>query len=181
MPRPTPEHCAAEPQPKWHGHPGRDRFTGWKPVPQSLCRHRRVSGRVVPRGRAATACVGPTCAGNPVPKKTDSRDGSPCHRNRRGLRRTCGNSSTGQIIRRGGGLIVAPAGKRCAAGENRKKDVKSDERSRNVYENKGSTYHLSENKATFLHNFHAFYTNKPVFRRVLQKPTAFLPLFEPAE
>ena len=175
MPRPTPEHSAAEPQPKWHGHPGRDRFTGWKPVPQSLCRHRRVSGRVVPRGRAATALWhghpgrDRFTGWKPVPQKSSR------------AAKNLGNSSTGQIIRRGRGLIVAPTGKRCTAGENRKKDVKSDERSRNVYENKGSTYHLSENKATFLHNFHAFYTNKPVFRRVLQKPTAFLPLFEPAE
>ena len=73
MPRPTPEHSAAEPQPKWHGHPGRDRFTGWKPV--------------VPRGRAATA-LWPSilagterssalrCAGNPCHKNKNSRAGT---------------------------------------------------------------------------------------------------------
>ena len=173
MPRPTPEHSAAEPQPKWHGHPGRDRFTGWKPVPQSLCRHRRVSGRVVPRGRAATKlwhghpgrdrftgwkpvpqsrCRHRRVSGRVVPRgraATKVWHGHPGRDRFTGWKpvpqkssraaKKLANSSTGQIIRRGGGLIVAPAGKRCAAGENRKKDVKSDERSRNVYENKGST------------------------------------------
>jgi hypothetical protein len=34
------------------------------------------------------------------------------------------------------------------------------------------------NKATFLHNYRTFYTNAPVFCRILQKPPAFLSLFE---
>ncbi len=177
MPRPTPEHCAAEPQPKWHGHPGRDRFTGRMPVVQRG-RGPEPNCRAEQRSAGAERSSALRCAGNSCQKNKNLRYGNtePWH-----AAQNRGNGSTGQIIRRGGGLIVAPAGKRCAAGENRKKDVKSDERSRNVYENKGAPDHLSENKATCYTHFHAFYTNKPVFRRVLQKPTAFLPLFEPAE
>jgi hypothetical protein len=51
-------------------------------------------------------------------------------------------------------------------------------RIRSVYENKQPYDHLPEKKATFLHNFRTFNTNRPVFCRVLQKAPAFLSLFE---
>ena len=58
---------------------------------------------------------------------------------------------------------MAAEGKSRAGGENKKKKLREDERSRNVYENKQEYDYLPENKATFLHNGWTFYTNAPVF------------------
>jgi hypothetical protein len=78
--------------------------------------------------------------------------------------------NAGQIIQRREGPIVEAEGKKSHWGASPLKDVKNEDRSGNVYENKGSSDNLPDTKDDISARLHAILHRET---RILPKPSAF--------